>query len=157
MKLLLCALAAAAALPAPPDKLVSLNEAAYKKTVAAANGKVVRVNGWATWCAPCRAEMPKLAALDKKLAAKGFTLVTLSADDEEKRAAALDFLKKSGIQQPAYIRQAEDEEKYVSSIDAKWSGALPALFLYDRKGVKAKSLIGETPIATIEAAIQKLL
>ena len=156
MKLLLC-LIAASALAAPPDQLVPLNEAAYKKTVADAKGKVVLVNVWATWCAPCRAEMPKLAALEKKLAPKGFTLITLSADDEEKRAAALDFLKKSGIQQPAYIRQTDDEEKYVNAIDAKWSGALPALFLYDRKGVKSKSFIGETPLATIEAAIQKLL
>ena len=82
---------------------------------------------------------------------------TIAADDDEKRVAALEFIRKSGVSQPAYIRQASDEEKYVNAIDVKWSGALPALFLYDRKGVKAKSFIGETPIATIEAAIQKLL
>ena len=157
MKRLILLAAAAISAAAPPDRLVPLNEAAYKKTVDAAKGKVVLVNVWATWCAPCRAEMPKLVALEKKLAARGFVLITLSAYDEEKRAAALEFLKKSGVSQPAYIRQAADEEKYVNAIDPKWSGALPALFLYDRKGAKSKSFIGETPIATIEAAIQKLL
>ena len=146
-----------AALPIVAQSLAPLNEAAYRKTIESHKGKVVLANLWATWCAPCRAEMPKLVALQKKLAAKGFVLVTVSADDEEKRAAALEFIRKNGVPFPSYIRQTSDEEKFVNAIDPKWSGALPALFLYDRKGVKAISFIGETPIATIEAAIQKLL
>ena len=42
-------------------------------------------------------------------------------------------------------------------VDPKWSGALPALFLYDRKGKLVKSFFGETPLATVEAEINKLL
>ena len=80
-----------------------------------------------------------------------------SADEPEQSKAALDFLKKSGVSTPAYLRRAEDDDKFITFIDAKWSGALPALFLYDRKGRKATSFVGETYLAAGEAAIVKLL
>jgi len=52
---------------------------------------------------------------------------------------------------------AKDDDKFINSVDPKWSGALPALFLYDRQGKLVKSFIGETELAVIEAAIRKIL
>ena len=43
-------------------------------------GRVVLLNLWATWCAPCRKEMPTLAALEKKLGSKDFEVVAISVD-----------------------------------------------------------------------------
>jgi thiol-disulfide isomerase/thioredoxin len=115
------------------------------------------VDFWATWCAPCREEMPLLAKLELGLREKGFRLVTVSADDPGQERAAVDFLKKSGIGGPAYLRRAADDDKFINSVDPKWSGALPALFLYNRQGKLVKSFAGETGMADLEAAIRSAL
>jgi thiol-disulfide isomerase/thioredoxin len=141
----------------PQQKLAPLDESGYRALLKSSAGNVVLVDFWATWCAPCRKEMPLLAKLDARLRAKRFKLITVSADEPEQQQAAADFLAKSSISGAAYLRRAQDDDKFISSIEPKWSGALPALFLYDRQGKLVKSFLGETEIATLEAAIQKLL
>ncbi len=101
--------------------------------------------------------MPLLSRLDSRLGDKRFRLVTISADEPEQEPAAVDFLKKSGVTGAAYLRRAKDDDKFINSVDAKWSGALPALFLYDRQGKLVKSFVGETELSVIEAAIRKTL
>lgn len=142
---------------APPARLVPVDEAQYPALVAAQKGKVVLVNFWATWCSPCRAEMPLLAKLETRYRAKGLTLVTISADEPEDGARALQFLGTTGVSGPAYLRQTRDENRFIDAIDAKWSGALPALFLYDRTGKRVRSFVGESDIKDIEAAIRQAL
>ncbi len=142
---------------AAPTKLSPVNETTLPTTVAAHKGKVVLVNFWATWCEPCREEMPALAKMQAALAAKGLVLLTVSADEPEDEKAALAFLNKSGIQAPAYLKQAKNDDKFISSIDPKWSGALPALVLYDKTGKKSKVWIGESDLKAVRAAIEKLL
>ena len=90
--------------------------------------------------------------------AKGVEVITISADEPETVQAAAKFLKDTGAAGlPAYIKRPKDDDKFIGSVDPKWQGALPALFLYDKTGRKAQSFFGETPIARIEAEIQKLL
>lgn len=142
---------------AAPTKLAPLNETSLPTTVAAQKGKVVLVNFWATWCEPCREEMPALAKMQAALAAKGLVLLTVSADEPEDEKAALAFLTKAGIQGPAYLKMAKNDDKFIDSIDPKWSGALPALVLYDKTGKKTKVWIGESDLKAVRAAIEKLL
>ena len=134
-----------------------VNEANYATTVAASKGKVVLVNFWATWCVPCRKEMPALVKLAAKLEAKGFALVTISGDDAEAEGAAKSFLETHGVKGSTYIRKAKDEDKFIGLVDPKWNGALPALFLYDRKGAKVKAWFGESSLSEVEAEINKKL
>jgi thiol-disulfide isomerase/thioredoxin len=141
----------------PQQKLAPVDESGYRAMLKSNAGSVVLVEFWATWCAPCRKEMPLLAKLDGQLHAKRFHLVTVSADEPEQERAAVDFLRKSGISGAAYLHSSKDDDKFITFVEPKWSGALPALFLYDRQGKLVKSFLGETEMATIEAAIQKLL
>lgn len=83
--------------------------------------------------------------------------MTISADEPGKETDAAKFLAENGAPSPAYIRRSKDDDKFINSVDPQWSGALPALFLYDRSGRRVKSFIGEMPVAGIEAAITKLL
>jgi len=140
-----------------PAALTPVDESAYLKIVAAQKGKVVLVNFWATWCVPCRAEMPSLAKMQARLKAKGFTLLTISADEPEQQAQAAEFLAKYGVPWPAYLKTAKDDDKFIGIVEPKWSGALPALVLYDRSGKKARFFVGESKMADVEAAITKLL
>lgn len=145
------------AVAAPVNSLQPLDEAMFAKTVAAAKGKVLLVNFWATWCEPCRKEMPELAKMAAALGPKGFSLVTISADDPDDEKNAIVFLQKAAIQGPAYLKKVKNDDKFIVSIDPKWSGALPALVLYDKTGKKVKTFVGETPLATVKAEVQKLL
>ena len=137
--------------------LIPVDEAGFQKLVASHKGKVVVYDFWATWCAPCRVELPLLVKLEAKLRSQGVEVITISADEPEQKAAAEKFIQKFGVQGPAYLRQAASDDHFINAIDPKWSGALPALFLYDKSGHKARSFIGETDMASLEAAIHKLL
>lgn len=142
---------------APVDKLVPVDEAAYKKMVAANKGSVVLVDFWATWCVPCRTEMPMLAKIAERYRARGVKLITVSADEPETESGALPFLRKAGVIGTAYVKRAKDDDAFINAIDPKWSGALPALFVYDRQGRKVKAFIGETEMTEVEALLAKLV
>lgn len=143
----------------PVVPLVPISETGFQKLVDSHKGKVVLYDFWASWCAPCRAELPQLLALQDKLRARGLKVVTISADDREHRAAAEKFIQMFRAEGPAYVKQAgnDDDDHFINAIDPKWSGALPALFLYDRAGHRVRSFIGDTDMRTLEAAILKLL
>jgi thiol-disulfide isomerase/thioredoxin len=140
-----------------PITLVTVNEAGFQSLVNSHKGKVVVYDFWATWCAPCRAELPQLVKLQAKLRSQGVELITISADEPDQKGAAEKFIQKFGVQGPAYLKQAANDDHFINAIDPKWSGALPALFLYDKSGHKVRSFIGETDMAALEAAIHKLL
>jgi thiol-disulfide isomerase/thioredoxin len=137
--------------------LVPINEAGFQKLVDSHKGNVVLYDFWATWCGSCRAELPQLVLLERRLRARGVEVVTISADDRQHQAAAEKFIQMFDVQGPAYLKQANDDDRFISAIDPQWSGALPALFLYDKSGRKVRSFIGETDLGALERAIHKLL
>lgn len=159
----LCAIVLLAGLPlfagSPIVPLVPINEAGFQKLVDSHKGQIVVYDFWASWCAPCRAEMPRLLALEDKLRTQGVQIVTISADDREHRAAAEKFIQMFRVQGTAYVKQADndDDDHFTNAIDPKWGGALPALFIYDRSGHRVRSFVGDTDMKTIEAAIRKVL
>ncbi|MCS7023533.1 MAG: TlpA family protein disulfide reductase [Bryobacteraceae bacterium] len=132
-----------------------VDETGYRKAIAAHKGKVVLVNFWATYCIPCRKEMPALVQLAAKYGPKGLVLLTVSADEPEQQAAAEKFLLQNKVPEPHYWRQVKDEDTFIRSIDASWSGALPASFLYDRSGKKVKTFVGELDLKLLEKELLK--
>lgn len=154
---LIAALLVSAAMLSAQVKLAPIDEPGFQKLLSQNRGKVVLVDFWATWCKPCRVETPQLVALASKLRSKGFELVTVSADFPEQEAAAQKFIAGMNVTGTAYIRKAKDDDAFINAVDQDWNGALPAMFLYDKRGRKVKSFVGETPVKDVEAAISKLL
>jgi thiol-disulfide isomerase/thioredoxin len=115
------------------------------------------VSFWATWCVPCREEVPQLVALEKRLQPKGLKVVFISADEVDSEMDARRFLIGKNVPLPSYQKVVKNDDKFIEGLDPKWSGALPALFLYDRNGKQVKNFIGETSMPAIEAAVKKLL
>jgi cytochrome c biogenesis protein CcmG/thiol:disulfide interchange protein DsbE len=148
---------ALAASGAGAGALTPVDEAAFARLVSAHKGKVVLYQFWATWCEPCRAELPEVLKMEARLRGRGFEVVTISADEPEQDGDAQKLLRRFGVPGPAYRKQANDDERFIDAIDPKWSGALPALFLYGRGGRKARSFIGESDMRVVEDAVRKLL
>jgi thiol-disulfide isomerase/thioredoxin len=116
-------------------------------------GKVVLLNLWATWCAPCRKEMPDLAALQKQLGGADFEVVALSLD-RKGAGASQAFLKEVGADSLALYTDVDS-----TSLQALQALGLPATLLIDRKGLEAGRLLGPAQwsapeaVAFIKAAI----
>jgi len=137
--------------------LTPLNEQGFRQMVAAHRGQVLLVDFWATWCAPCRDELPKLVTLYSAYKQKGLSLVAISCDEPEQEAQASAFVNRQAAPLPHYIRRANDDDQFINAVDPKWSGALPALFLFDRTGRQAVSFIGETDMKKLEEALKRVL
>lgn len=89
-------------------------------------GKVVLVNFWATWCGPCRQEMPLLNDIHKEYSAKGFTMLGINIDNKPKNA--IKMMKKLGVNFPVVF----DKSKSVS--EQMGVEAMPFTVLVDRAG-----------------------
>lgn len=151
---LLGALAGAVSAQGP---LRPIDEKGYAQLVDSHKGNLLMVDFWATWCAPCREEMPLLLDLARKYRGKGLRLATVSCDEPEDRLKAAQFLAGLKVTDESYVKQVTDDERFIGSVDGKWSGALPALFLYDRAGRPIRSFIGEADMSAVEQAIRKAL
>jgi thiol-disulfide isomerase/thioredoxin len=143
--------------PRAEERLRPLDTGSYASLVASHKGKILLVEFWATWCAPCREELPRIAALATALPVGSLQLVTVSADEPEQTAAALQFLRAAHAPPPFWQDTSEDHDRFINSVDPSWSGALPAVFLYGRSGRLVHSFLGEVSIPELEAAIRKLL
>jgi peroxiredoxin len=97
-------------------------------------GKVVLLNFWATWCPPCRLEMPSLEALHKELSAQG--LVVLAVAPRESAEDVRSFYNEHRLSFPALL----DHDAEVSGLYKVWS--LPTTFVINKHGYVAGKVIG---------------
>jgi thiol-disulfide isomerase/thioredoxin len=115
-------------------------------------GKVVLLNFWATWCGPCRMEMPELIEIQKKYADKGFTIVGMAEEEDPKKVK--DFAATMGLSYPQVMVAQEMAEAYGVN-------SLPTTFLIDKNGKVIVHLAGvpqEGGVTSLwEPAIEKAL
>jgi len=138
----------AAAEKAPPLSAPTLSGATV--TLASLSGKVVLVDFWATWCAPCKEEIPALNALRDRLAPRGFEILGVSMD-EDGRKAVKKFLKKQPISYPVVINGGETPP------DGWDVPGLPTAFLVGRDGTVLKSWLGEKDLDELTRDIETAL
>jgi thiol-disulfide isomerase/thioredoxin len=107
-------------------------------SIARFKGKVVLVDFWATWCGPCRGELPNVLAAYKEYHDKGFEIIGISLDQDE--ATLKSFIKEKGMVWPQYF----DGKGWGSKLGQKYGiDSIPMTFLLDREGkIVAKGLRG---------------
>lgn len=137
--------------PVPAYSAVSLG--GDSASLAAQRGKVVLLNVWATWCHPCRDEIPELQALHERYAARGLELVGVSVDTEGADDVIREFMLDFNMTYPVWRDPGERVSAQFHIV------GVPATFLIDREGVLRWRKTG--PIrpgdATLTSAIEKAL
>lgn len=114
-------------------------------------GKVVLVDFWATWCQPCKKEMPAYQKLLDRYGARGFVVVGFKFDIMPDAEDPLQFAKKIGVHYPLVIASDEIRQKF-GGIDG-----LPTTMLYDRDGILRKKVIGFEYTDVFESELKPLL
>jgi cytochrome c biogenesis protein CcmG, thiol:disulfide interchange protein DsbE len=147
-------------LPSSPSSIpAEVNYAAPELSLQNVNGdtesltdyrdQVVLVNNWATWCPPCKAEIPTLEAYYKAHSADGFVIIGIEAG--EPQAEVLGFVKGAGISYPIWI----DLEN--ASLRAFGSSGLPNSFVIDRTGTVRLAWVGEINREMLEKYVTPLI
>jgi thiol-disulfide isomerase/thioredoxin len=138
--------------------VIPLDEAGLQQRLTASRGKVVVLNFWATWCKPCIEEFPDLLKLRAEYADKGMHLVFVTIDEPKKAEREVrTFLRKMGVNFETYIKKVKDDEAFINSVDSKWSGAIPATFIYNKQGKLIHSLVDEQTFADLSTLVIPLL
>jgi peroxiredoxin len=118
--------------PAPDFVLQDVTGKSWQ--LSSLKGKVVFVNFWATWCKPCRDEMPSMVALDKAMAGKQFQMLSIVFNDDLKLAES--FAKRLGATFPVLANPSPElTEAYMIT-------GVPETFLIDPDGILRHKLIG---------------
>jgi thiol-disulfide isomerase/thioredoxin len=122
------------------------------KTVRLSNfkGKIVLLDFWATWCGPCRRQIPEFVELQKQYAGKGFSLLGIALD-EEGAVVVKPFVRQFGINYPVVIGDTH--------VSAAYGGiqALPTAVLIDRDSRIIQTFVGDRAKSDYERAIRSAL
>lgn len=118
-------------------------------SLAALRGKVVLLDFWATWCAPCQIEMPRFVQWQSQYGPQGLQIVGISMDDDPAPVRAL--TRKLKLNYPIAMGDEKLGELYGGVL------GLPLAYLIDRKGVIRARFQGETDLKLIKARLEALL
>lgn len=116
------------------------------------DGRVVLVNFWATWCTPCREEMPMLMELREELGGRGLEVVGIALDDVQQ---AREFATELGVEYPILV--GSTDVMATMNLYGNISGTLPYSVLLDRSGVVRWTKLGVLDRSSLEREIEALL
>lgn len=142
------------ALAASPDPLESIGTMGSLRTIDVmrvmnhGHGKVVVLNFWASWCAPCRAEVPELKALRKAFSEDQLFILGLNVDSDPGEYAK--FVTKTGFTYP--VRMADEGVQRLFKV-----GSIPRLLVYNTRGELVVDHEGTAPAAELEGLVRSLL
>jgi len=114
-------------------------------------GKVLVVNFWATWCGPCRKEIPEFIRMQQRMGGQGLQFVGIAIDEKDKVAA---YVREIGINYPILVGELDAVE--LSRSLGNGMGALPFTVIVDRQGKVVHTFLGATTEAKLEPLVKAL-
>ncbi len=134
-----------------PDFELGSNSGGFV-TPADFSGKTILLNFWATWCAPCRKEMPMLVELQRQYGPTGLQIIGIALDDAE---SVKDFVDTFGISYPVLVGSEDVFE--TSTAYGNEEGVLPYSVLIDKSGIVRWQYAGIIPHDRISSLLSDLL
>jgi thiol-disulfide isomerase/thioredoxin len=122
-------------------------------SIANYKGKVVLLDFWATWCPPCRAELPNVLKTYKEYHAQGFEIIGISLDRDQDREKLTSFLEEKNMTWPQFF----DGNYWKNKLAVKYGvNSIPATYLLDGQGtIIGKDLRGEELDKAVAKAVAK--
>ncbi|HEX7410564.1 MAG TPA: TlpA family protein disulfide reductase [Bacteroidales bacterium] len=97
------------------------------------NDTVYLVNFWATWCGPCRAEMPAIKKVGEKYKASKFKVLLVSLDfPTQLNERLLPYIRTNHLKSEVVLLDDPNQNRWIDKVDPKWSGDLPFTLIYGR-------------------------
>lgn len=147
-----------AAKPRKPVVVTPIDLEALKGLITQPREHPLLVNFWATYCDPCRDEFPDLVKINKDYRPLALEFITISLDDmTDIKTGVPQFLGSMKATMPAYLLNVTDPEPAIELVDPRWSGSLPATFLYNEKGEMVYRHIGRVYTPHLREAIEKVV
>jgi len=124
---------------APDFAAMTLDEPPVRRTLSDYSGSVVLLNLWATWCAPCRVEMPNIERLHRAYAPRGLKVIAVSVDDPGMDPQIRSFVKQFGLT----FEVLHDPEGQLGNISRQYqTQGYPETMIIGRDGIIRKKLLG---------------
>ena len=134
----------------------TIAESELQELIDNRNGKVLLLNIWATWCPPCRIEIPDLVKLSDNYY-NVVDVVGISIDySEDLEQKILPFLKKNNVSYVNYISNFRKDEDLINFLHKKWNGVLPASFIYASNGDLLHYIEGKKDYDYFKEMIEKI-
>jgi len=97
------------------------------------NDTIYLVNFWATWCAPCRKEMPAIKAVAEKYVDKPFKVLLVSLDmPGQAESSLIPYLNANDIRLDVILLDDPDQNRWIDLVDKNWSGEIPFTVIYGK-------------------------
>ncbi len=138
---------------APFPELSLKDQAGTPQALSAYHGKIIVLNFWATWCGPCREELPRLDELAREYASKDVVFIAASLDDAETQPKIASFLEKKKIAAlPIWIGASPATLK-----ELNLGEVVPATLILDQQGEVIARIMGEASRKDITSRLDWLL
>jgi thiol-disulfide isomerase/thioredoxin len=138
------------------QSIESITLADLQKILQAPSDKILVVNFWATWCAPCIKELPLLERLNQENLSVDVLLVSMDYDLDPDLEKVVRFQSRKKLQSKILFLTETDPNAWIDKIDEKWSGALPTTLVLNAKKNKRELVQGELAEGQLEKIIKKL-
>ena len=115
----------------------------------------VLINVWATWCEPCKAELPDFVRLERTWRPRGLQVWFVTTDGPEEYAEALQILRTQQARPPFFAKRGKDAP-FIDAVHPDWNGTLPATCLVDARGQTVAFWDGPVPSETLHEVLEAL-
>jgi thiol-disulfide isomerase/thioredoxin len=137
----------------PVDAKLALNDlSGVPQDLKTYSGRFIVVNFWATWCVPCKEEMPDLAAIQNEYAPLGVQVIGATADPEKDQAKVLKFVREMKVNFPIWLNLTNPQME-----DFGVGKVLPATVIVNREGKIIWRKVGKIEAAELRQELDKLL
>ena len=134
--------------------LVERNQSQFQRDLEGLRGRVVVVNFWASWCVPCREEMPALEEVSRGYAEAGKPVTVIGVDASDVRSQASKFITNVGVTYPTVY----DRQGLRGGVAASWTvTALPQTWFVARDGSRAGRIAGRLQVDDLRSRVDELL
>ncbi len=140
-------------LASEPVKLESIDVAGVGLLAKNQTQKLRLINVWATWCAPCLVEIPELVKINQMYRQRDVEVITISADDADKRAKVLKALQERKASTRNYLFNSSDKDALSNALDKEWPGGFPYTVLVAPGGKILHRQMGEINALKLKKAV----